>query len=460
MIIKNNIFCYIFVLISFPVHITIARPRHKKTVKKNQSNTATYRVTDYPIDPFITENIQLLYTLLQDPYNNKAIIEEKLKDTIEHVHPHKKRTRDLQERINKAQQEVFLKVSSTEPTPIISFIIPCYNRAHCVSDTIESIYLQQLSIPFEIIVVDDCSTDDSFEILKKYEKQYNNFYLYQNPRNKGAPATRNNAIIRARGIYICNADSDDIFEPNSIAPMLEAMIAHHCEMVFFEELRFFTDNNRIPTEIGYSKPPSGFIDLESMLRECYITVCAGNRIFTKDSWLKSGGFVENEGHDTWTFSFKLLANQYTGYVHPSSGYLHRIWSNKEDKWCHDEKNKVNDISPLIAISESPELFTPHSLALINNYKQSHIGIVEFLLINLKNKQIMLIPENQLNPLLKAYFYENQEKYDSALEQYLTAISNEISHYIVYLRAADISIRLGHYHLANTLITKILPSKNN
>jgi glycosyltransferase involved in cell wall biosynthesis len=89
-----------------------------------------------------------------------------------------------------------------------SFIIPTYNRAHCILNTIESI-LNQTYLEYEIIVVDDGSTDDTKFILKSlFHNVKFKFFSYEN--NKGANYAKNFGAEKAIGDYLIFLDSDDI----------------------------------------------------------------------------------------------------------------------------------------------------------------------------------------------------------------------------------------------------------
>ncbi len=99
--------------------------------------------------------------------------------------------------------------------PVISVIIPTYNRAHLVKDAIDSV-LSQTYRDFEIIVVDDGSTDNTKEVLAPYRDKVK--YIYQ--ENQGLSAARNTGIRGARGEYIGFLDSDDLWLP----PKLEKQV--------------------------------------------------------------------------------------------------------------------------------------------------------------------------------------------------------------------------------------------
>jgi glycosyltransferase involved in cell wall biosynthesis len=93
--------------------------------------------------------------------------------------------------------------------PFFSIIIPTYNRAHLISKAIDSVIAQTFE-NWELIIVDDGSTDNTKELILSYqEKDARIQYLYQ--ENAERSAARNNGIKRAKGQYICFLDSDDYY---------------------------------------------------------------------------------------------------------------------------------------------------------------------------------------------------------------------------------------------------------
>lgn len=101
--------------------------------------------------------------------------------------------------------------------PLVSIIIPIYNRSNVIGDTLESI-LSQTYKQWECIIVDDHSTDVTFEVINTYVKQDIRFRLFLRPkdRKKGASSCRNHGIKLSKGELIQFLDSDDIMKDNKI----------------------------------------------------------------------------------------------------------------------------------------------------------------------------------------------------------------------------------------------------
>lgn len=107
-------------------------------------------------------------------------------------------------------------------TPKISVIMSVYNGEKYLNETIESI-LNQSEKSFEFIIINDCSTDSSFEILSKYQKQDERIILINNQENLRLPASLNKGIKIAKGKYIARMDADDIALSNRFEVQLGVM---------------------------------------------------------------------------------------------------------------------------------------------------------------------------------------------------------------------------------------------
>lgn len=105
--------------------------------------------------------------------------------------------------------------------PVVSVIIPSYNRAAFLREAIDSV-LQQTERDFELLIVDDGSTDDTETLCSSYGGRLR--YLYQSRR--GVSAARNLGIQNARGQLVAFLDSDDLWAPHKLARQVEWMAAH------------------------------------------------------------------------------------------------------------------------------------------------------------------------------------------------------------------------------------------
>lgn len=122
---------------------------------------------------------------------------------------------------------------------LISVIIPNYNRADTVGQTIESIVAQKVNADVEIVIGDDCSTDNAREVLLKYKEQYQGVIrLIFHEHNIGLGANWATCVKDCRGKYICNCDNDDYWHnPDKLQLQLDYMEAHPESNVLFTDYR-------------------------------------------------------------------------------------------------------------------------------------------------------------------------------------------------------------------------------
>lgn len=105
---------------------------------------------------------------------------------------------------------------------MISIVTPLHNCAPFISATIQSVLGQSFS-DWEMIIVDDCSADNSVKVIQSFVEQDSRIKLIQLPENSGAAVARNTAIEAAQGRYIAFLDSDDLWLPHKLELQLTFM---------------------------------------------------------------------------------------------------------------------------------------------------------------------------------------------------------------------------------------------
>lgn len=114
---------------------------------------------------------------------------------------------------------------------LVSIITPSYNSAEYIADTIEAI-CKQTYTNWELLITDDCSTDNSVEIIKSYLTKDARIKLQRLDVNSGAGVCRNKSIEAAQGRYIAFCDSDDIWMPHKLEKQLRFMTQKDCALVY------------------------------------------------------------------------------------------------------------------------------------------------------------------------------------------------------------------------------------
>ena len=110
-------------------------------------------------------------------------------------------------------------------TPQVSILIGAYNEEGRIGLTIDSV-LQQTFVAWELIVVDDCSSDGTFTLLSQYAEQDPRISVYQNSYNQGVSRSMNFALHHAQAPLIARIDGDDEMLPDRLSAQVAFMNAH------------------------------------------------------------------------------------------------------------------------------------------------------------------------------------------------------------------------------------------
>ncbi len=118
-----------------------------------------------------------------------------------------------------------------ESQPLVSVIMPCYNMEDFVADSIASV--QRQSYPhWELLIVDDASTDGTVKTVKKLAEQDEKIHFVVKNEHSGIADTRNQCISMAQGHYLAFLDADDIWHPEKIETQLRFMTDHRAGFTY------------------------------------------------------------------------------------------------------------------------------------------------------------------------------------------------------------------------------------
>lgn len=109
---------------------------------------------------------------------------------------------------------------------LVSIITPVYNAERFIEETILSIKEQQYEL-FELLLIDDHSTDNSLEIISKHSREDSRIKILQTPHNSGAAVARNVGLKNAKGQYVAFVDSDDKWKKNKLEEQIRTMKQNH-----------------------------------------------------------------------------------------------------------------------------------------------------------------------------------------------------------------------------------------
>lgn len=129
---------------------------------------------------------------------------------------------------------------------LLSIIVPAYNVEEYIESCIDSIVSQNIQCEYEIIIVEDCSTDNTKEALKKIDKKYEQVKIIYHEKNSGVSAARNTALNNIRGKYVTFIDSDDLLCNESIQKSISYIIKNdNIDVVGFNYTEFHDVNQAL-----------------------------------------------------------------------------------------------------------------------------------------------------------------------------------------------------------------------
>lgn len=147
---------------------------------------------------------------------------------------------------------------------LVSIIMPSYNTGRFIKETIESVLAQSYPT-WELIIVDDCSTDNTDEVVNQYLADKRIRYI-KNDTNSGAAVSRNRALREAKGKWIAFLDSDDVWVPEKLEKQLAFMVTngYHFSYTNYEEI----DEESEPLDVFVTGPKK--ITKQGMYNYCWV----------------------------------------------------------------------------------------------------------------------------------------------------------------------------------------------
>ena len=162
---------------------------------------------------------------------------------------------------------------ATTCKPLVSIVIPAYNAQRWIAETLASLKAQDFA-SFEVIVVDDGSTDDTSAIVASFVAEDHRFVAITQ-RNAGAGPARNRGMDRAQGRYLMFLDADDLFEPNLLSKMVDLLETSGADFAVCGADTFVDDSTHplgeLPTHRGLM---AGVYELAPLRDHLYQTVMA------------------------------------------------------------------------------------------------------------------------------------------------------------------------------------------
>ncbi len=197
---------------------------------------------------------------------------------------------------------------SSGPDPLVSFVVPSYNYARYLPDCIDGIFSQEGDFAFELIAIDDASSDNSVEILQRYA-QDPRMRIIVHERNQGHVKTVNEGLALARGQFVARIDSDDRYRPCFLRTLLPKF--DHPQVGFVYGDAAIMDPSGTVTTPSVDRHHHGCDfegnELLDLLRENYI--CAPTGIARRNAWHEAMPIPAHLAFNDWYFNL-MMARRY------------------------------------------------------------------------------------------------------------------------------------------------------
>lgn len=257
--------------------------------------------------------------------------------------------------------------------PQISIIISCYNYGEYLRDTINSLIGGKTSLgqttgqtrqDFEIIIVDDGSTDNSLEVIERLADPWQGIH-YVSQRNQGSAVAANTGIEASHarsGHFIAMLDADDMMKPERLARMMRAYEANPHSLIY-DNLQYFAYGQEgvvVDWQTGkrYDVLDLGSYNFEEVL---YKNTMHKGLLYPRQAWEEVGGYpaIMNKGREDWAFNVGAGVLGWCGVNTGFADYLYRregqnrTLRNTTPKWRKSFLKQIQSIYPSIYAGERP-----------------------------------------------------------------------------------------------------------
>jgi glycosyltransferase involved in cell wall biosynthesis len=210
-----------------------------------------------------------------------------------------------------------------------SIVIPLYNKAPYVEDTLLSV-INQTKLPYELIIVDDKSTDESLQIVKAFLEENSPQFkdirveIIELKENCGPGFARNIGFKKTSGDFISFLDADDLYHPQLIQKANQLALKHHIDFLVIG-IQLFPSNIERPKISKLNGILTPITSDAYLLDQPLKTISShefvmgtGSNVFVKRKWMDSTSYVENasfnEANDFWYRVLKVVLNNKNTFV--------------------------------------------------------------------------------------------------------------------------------------------------
>jgi glycosyltransferase involved in cell wall biosynthesis len=195
--------------------------------------------------------------------------------------------------------------------PEISFVVPCYNYGRYLPDCLNSILSQEGEFDFEVIVIDDASTDNTLKVIHSYSDS--RIRLIRHEKNVGHIGTINEGLRAARGVFVARIDPDDRYRSCFLLRTIEKLKKHQEVGMIYGDVALINDCGEITVErsddVHEGQDYKGNELVKLMGRNF---ICAPSVIARREAWLDALPVPEGLAFNDWYFTL-MMARKYEFY---------------------------------------------------------------------------------------------------------------------------------------------------
>ncbi len=247
---------------------------------------------------------------------------------------------------------------------LVSIIIPCYNQAQYLEESVQSA-VDQTYPDIEVIIVNDGSSDNTQEVAEDLQKIYPNLIRIIQQKNQGLSEARNNGIRESLGDYILPLDSDDKIAKSMVSKSIKALVHNNADIISTDAQCFGKETYKIT--------PIEFPECNLLYANCWV-VCS---LYRRNVWVETGGYKKNMegGYEDWEFWINAYKHGFKFQRYPEILFHYRT---KEKSMYTSAKDKDTYLKSKIVMN-NPELYPIFQVeeAIINIRKTEELSDLYF-----------------------------------------------------------------------------------
>ena len=206
---------------------------------------------------------------------------------------------------------------------VCSVVMPVYNAERFIEQTINSV-LNQTITNFELICVDDCSTDNSVKIIKELQQKDNRIVLIQNEKNMKVSLTRNSGIKNAKSEWVALLDSDDMWEPEYLESVIKRRNETQGQLICTSCKYMDNDGKRLDSEFIVKSE----ITYKKLLKQNTI-LCSS--VFIKKDLLTKYPFYADDVHEDYVCWLSILKGIGVAYAVQEPLMVYRLTAGSKSR---------------------------------------------------------------------------------------------------------------------------------